>query len=239
MTLKTVLGAAALMFAGLPGAAQATEVINHITGAPGFESATISWTGHFTNLATNAGRFNMTGTSQPSNRAVSYFTYCVDLLHYISNGSFEIRPLSVIVTDATKRAQITALVTSIDPQITGTTQHDRDISTAVQIAIWEIISETTNTGYSLTTGAFRASGLTSATQTLANGYLAQVVNGGLVAQPNRQVSVLYSPTNQSQLFVTSVPEPVTWMMMILGFGIIGGFMRTRRRRDATAGVVSV
>ena len=33
--------------------------------------------------------------------------------------------------------------------------------------------------------------------------------------------------------VQAVPEPATWMMMILGFGAIGGAMRTSRRKRAT------
>ena len=28
---------------------------------------------------------------------------------------------------------------------------------------------------------------------------------------------------------TAVPEPATWAMMILGFGLIGGVLRARRR----------
>ena len=29
-----------------------------------------------------------------------------------------------------------------------------------------------------------------------------------------------------------VPEPSTWLMMILGFGAIGGMMRTKRRQQS-------
>lgn len=32
----------------------------------------------------------------------------------------------------------------------------------------------------------------------------------------------------------AVPEPATWAMMILGFGFVGGTMRTARRRQKTA-----
>jgi len=34
--------------------------------------------------------------------------------------------------------------------------------------------------------------------------------------------------------VTSVPEPATWTMMIGGFGLVGGAMRVRRRRETVA-----
>lgn len=33
----------------------------------------------------------------------------------------------------------------------------------------------------------------------------------------------------------AVPEPATWAMMLLGFGLVGGAMRTRRRKPNTTG----
>ena len=32
----------------------------------------------------------------------------------------------------------------------------------------------------------------------------------------------------------AVPEPMTWAMMALGFGVVGGAMRARRRSAAAA-----
>ena len=34
--------------------------------------------------------------------------------------------------------------------------------------------------------------------------------------------------------VTAIPEPGTWLMMILGFGMVGAGLRTMRRRNGTA-----
>ncbi len=36
--------------------------------------------------------------------------------------------------------------------------------------------------------------------------------------------------------VTAVPEPVTWTAMVVGFGLIGSTLRTRRRRSAVVAV---
>ncbi|MBN9507358.1 MAG: PEP-CTERM sorting domain-containing protein [Altererythrobacter sp.] len=33
--------------------------------------------------------------------------------------------------------------------------------------------------------------------------------------------------------VPAVPEPSTWLMMILGFGLVGGVMRSKRRENLT------
>jgi len=36
------------------------------------------------------------------------------------------------------------------------------------------------------------------------------------------------------LEVSSVPEPDTWATMLLGFGLVGGAMRSRRRKKLAA-----
>ncbi|MBO9711270.1 MAG: PEPxxWA-CTERM sorting domain-containing protein [Sphingomonas sp.] len=38
----------------------------------------------------------------------------------------------------------------------------------------------------------------------------------------------------NQYLAASVPEPQTWAMMILGFGMVGGVLRTRRREGKLA-----
>lgn len=56
-----------------------------------------------------------------------------------------------------------------------------------------------------------------------------IIDGGSTVQFTRAV---FSSTNNSFEFdniITSVPEPATWGMMILGFGIAGGALRSRRR----------
>ncbi|HXQ15497.1 MAG TPA: PEPxxWA-CTERM sorting domain-containing protein [Caulobacteraceae bacterium] len=42
------------------------------------------------------------------------------------------------------------------------------------------------------------------------------------------------PINPISFTLTAVPEPVTWAMMLLGVGMIGGGLRVSRRKDATA-----
>jgi PEP-CTERM motif len=41
-------------------------------------------------------------------------------------------------------------------------------------------------------------------------------------------------TGKASVVTPGVPEPTTWGMMVLGFGIVGGAMRSRRRRNAIA-----
>jgi len=52
---------------------------------------------------------------------------------------------------------------------------------------------------------------------------------GTVLTGNEQISD-FAPNNT--LLRASVPEPVTWLMMLLGFGLAGGALRFRRARPA-------
>ncbi|MBA3895889.1 MAG: PEPxxWA-CTERM sorting domain-containing protein [Sphingomonadaceae bacterium] len=50
----------------------------------------------------------------------------------------------------------------------------------------------------------------------------------------KAVNLLYAPNNQSQIFITAVPEPASWAMMIAGFGMAGVALRRRRALAAVA-----
>jgi PEP-CTERM motif len=78
----------------------------------------------------------------------------------------------------------------------------------------------------------------------ANSYLALATSGAWSGDVAR-VRTLIDPTgaSQNQVYLTAatlggVPEPTTWAMLIVGFGIIGAAMRRRGRR-ASAGAARV
>ncbi|MBN8817066.1 MAG: PEP-CTERM sorting domain-containing protein [Sphingomonas sp.] len=114
------------------------------------------------------------------------------------------------------------------------------------MAVWEIMFETqsawsvTNSSsafYMTTPGGSSQANLTALTsaESLANTYLSNVKNNVWTVNNGYDLKVLYSPTNQSQVFVTpSVPEPATWGMLVIGFGLVGGALRTRRRSGVIA-----
>lgn len=228
-----LVSAGLLAIAAMPTTANATVVINSVGSNPGFLNGSISLAGHFTNLNVGVGRFSLSGTQEPGGTPVNFLTYCVDLLHYIGNGSFEIEPLSLLVSNATKRNQLTTLITKTSALITGFTQNDKDISAATQLAVWEIISETSSSSYSLSNGLFTATGTNAATLNLAQTYLTGVTTGGWTPVAGQELKILYSPRNQSQVYITAVPEPATWAMMILGFGLIGMGIRRARSPEQT------
>ncbi len=84
-----------------------------------------------------------------------------------------------------------------------------------------------------TTGLTNAGGTVAAT--FGNGDAAIIVGNGGNTIHN---GFLTDTVDASQLYVNqinslgvaAVPEPGTWAMMILGFGLVGGALRTRRRK---------
>jgi hypothetical protein len=69
-------------------------------------------------------------------------------------------------------------------------------------------------------------------QTTANQYLAQVESGVWTGDTAR-IRTLVSVTGnaQNQVFIAAIPEPASWAMMVLGFGLIGSFMRRDKTRS--------
>jgi len=235
--LKRVVVAGLLAAAVLPGSASAAVNITTIGTDPGSLGVSISYQGNFTNFNVPAGRFSLSGTTVPGGDAVSYLSYCADLLLGLTPGLFDHQPVSFLFSP-TKSTQLTALLGNADPLITGITPADQDISAAIQLAIWEIIGETSTNNYSLTAGLFQATSATPSALALTQTYLDNVSNGTWLAVPGQDVQLLYSATNQSQIFrnTGAVPEPTTWAMMICGFGVIGASVR--RRRTAKPGATA-
>ncbi|QDZ09212.1 PEP-CTERM sorting domain-containing protein [Sphingomonas panacisoli] len=140
-----------------------------------------------------------------------------------------------------KSNALNALLTNTTPLLNAATgQTAINISAATQMAVWEIMFETQSTWsvtantsafYMTTPGSSSGSNtaaLTSA-ETLANTYLTNVKNSTWTVNNNYALNVLSSPSRQDQVFLTAVPEPATWGMLVLGFGLVGGALRSRRR----------
>ena len=53
-------------------------------------------------------------------------------------------------------------------------------------------------------------------------------------QSNPGASISYSPVTALSVGVSPVPEPAVWMTMVAGLGMVGGQLRSRRRKAALA-----
>ena len=256
MKLRFAITAALLASATLPTAANDAIKITGIAGDPGFRAGVIHYTGtggalpnNQSSVAVNVGRIALTGTDTVTNAPVSFLSYCIDIFDYLKKGLFSIADFSF---DAGKEQKLKVLITNTAGAIDAVdsapltapqkANQKKNVSSAIQMAVWEIAFETAGNPFSVTTGDFwmNGSGLTnlnggvSSAQTLAQGFLTNInTNVWTQADPNWSLRMLVphdAANNQTQAFLVStpVPEPSTWAMLILGFGLVGGAMRSRR-----------
>lgn len=217
---RYAFAAAAALSIVVPSVSQATTIqINSYTFPFGTENGTLTLASSpYNGQSIGFGEFALVGVNvSAGNAPVSYLTYCVDLLHGLSvPGLYTVSPLSQIF-NATQETNIVKI-------LANTNATNADTSAAIQLAIWEVAFDNSS---SVTAGAFHVAGGNSAAATaLANSYLSQL---GSWTTQGRTATLLYSQTNQSQVFLNAVPESATWGMMIVGFGIVGASMRRRAK----------
>lgn len=223
LTFAAAVGALALL---TPAAAQAatTVKITNYAFPVGSQTGTLHFAGSpFDNRGVHAGEFKLTGTNLTAGGSVSFLTYCVDIFNALTMpGTYTIAPLSTLFTGAK--------ATNINKLLTNTSPATADQSAAVQLAVWEIAFETGptfNVNSGVNQGAFWMTGGTSgAARTLANSYLASL--SGWSGSTTHRAELLYSRTNQSQVFLAPIPEPGTWAMMVFGFLVVGSTLRRRQ-----------
>jgi hypothetical protein len=235
-------GAAGLMMAANNASAQAVTV-NNISFTPG--SVTGNLHSSLYNGDAGIGQFEFKGNYVQGGAAFDIFTYCVDLGHYVSLGdvnytSYSIVPISTLSTITTAKANaLNALLTHTTPLLAAATgQNAINISAATQMAVWEIMFETQSSWSVTNNSAFYVTGSGTAlgnAESLANTYLNNVSSNAWTVSNNYNLKLLYSSSQQTQIFLTpSVPEPATWGLMILGFGMMGGLLRSRKTKVAFA-----
>lgn len=244
MRIKRRLAAAVLagtVFTAVPAAASVT--ISSISGNPGFQTGKVIYTpggigGSASTTSANLyiGRTRMSGIDNSTMAAVTFDAYCIDIFHWLQNGTFDLQAFSM--ADAVKQAQIETLLghtaTFIDDA--GTAAQKKNISAAIQMAVWEIVNEAGAGGYSLDGGLFQIGSsygtvVSSGSRTLAQGYLNDLSGWATPSGYDYRMMTAINPqNNQRQVFLAAVvPEPATWAMLILGFGFVGGAMRARQR----------
>lgn len=228
---KTLLTAVLLAAAAMPQVANAQLIISSVTPDPGYLAAS---TLNYTPLGyvfSNPGmsRFHVTGTDNGT--PLDIFTYCVDALQAFHPGEFAWADISVMVPDADRQGQLLTLLTRSDLELAGEsdTLARKTISAATQLAIWEIVHDSQDAPYDTTSGdLFTVGGNSGDARALANHYLSMIADGSWTAIAGHKLQVLFSADNQSQVYVTAVPEPASWLTMIGGFALVGGAVRRRR-----------
>ncbi len=177
-----------------------------------------------------AGGFNASFNRTGPTPAASFVAYCIDLSQTFSwNSSFTVTetwPISLFGgfrTGALDRLYTQHFAEATTPVL----------SAAFQLAVWEIVSETSAATYGaldLDTGSFRATSGNSTARTTADNWL-----HALGAGPTNGyvLTALVSGSRQDQMMATPVPEPETYMMLLAGLGLMG-FVARRRQKGIAA-----
>ncbi|MFN7177270.1 MAG: PEPxxWA-CTERM sorting domain-containing protein [Thermaurantiacus sp.] len=171
----------------------------------------------------NAVVITLSGTTLPSpGAAVTFDAFCVDLLDTIPTGSVNLNyhfggPGDLVPPISSAQANDVRRLAGLyfaDPNAFG-----QNARAAMQMAIWSVIYPT-----------LTFSSGTAEVNTLAAGYLANLGTTPI----DWNVRFLISDSGSQDLIVWApVPEPATWGMLIVGFGLVGLGLR-RRQRDGIA-----
>jgi hypothetical protein len=250
---KFLLAAAALVALPAANANATTIVIDNWSIGANLIGSVASPAGNHSAVYIN--QFHYTGHDADTNAVFDELTNCVDLGHYVATGSYTLPSITTRIPDLTKLSQMLTFVSNTTPLVGAATGQQKNIdAAAMQLGIWEILYETGNANYDVTSGAFSSAfaGYVSSTdfaaaQTLANTWLGNTTSGAWHAVGGKTLGYLYSPGAQSQIYlrdleqgehglIPGVPEPSQWALLISGFGLAG--LAARRRRKAQFAAVA-
>jgi hypothetical protein len=243
MGIKTRTFLAATVFACSTWATTITATFSQVSPSGTIERSLDSGTnwGQY-----NIGRFIFTFSSMPpgvsfEGTATTFIGFCVEPLEGVTVGntySWTLATLDQGATNiggmgATRADQIARLLSAALPSFTGTITNLQ--ASALQIAIWEIVRETSGT-LNVTNGTVRfrnesVAGTLTQAQTWLNMLSstnppAPLTNLGALIQTGVQDIVV-------QYRGTPVPEPSAWVMLGLA-GLLGVFGSWRRSKKASA-----
>lgn len=234
------LGTAALLTSGL---AQAVDFGISWTTPPGHGTVTVTQGAPAGGTPTYyAGPVNITITSGPiPNVPGSFVSFCVDMIDTIGIPSSQIgftlksETLASDVLPSPPGQPVTLSKLATIGQLLAYAQSGAGFGAtsawtnvqgaAVQAAVWEVVFETGNVGYSLLGGSLRFGNNTALAS--VDGWWASI---GSVSN-YQAYGVLWHDTKQD--FLVPVPEPEAYGMALAGMGVVAFAMR-RRRADKQA-----
>jgi PEP-CTERM motif len=201
-----------------------TNGVNYHTGTTGVSFTEAGGAGGFRTL-------NAT-TNEPT-----FESWCVDIFHNFSFGNpgstVNVKVAASSIFGTNKAEDLGRLFTRHHTVIDGHNSTNSD-SAAFQLAVWEIVNETTYSTYSLSSGAFKASGTGAGTAQawlldLNSNHAASMYRTDIWSVTNNTFQANGRPTwgAQDVAVFAPIPEPDTYAMMLAGLGLIGFIARRR------------
>lgn len=192
-----------------------------------------------------------TDTLQLQGSGNSFFAFCVEPYEDAvlnSSSTYTVDPLAQAGKSSIaggigvgKALQISQLFGQFAPNLSAPMTMVQ--ASALQIALWEIVSESSSNPFDVTSGntyfTTPASSNFSQVMAQAQTYLNYVstANGSAPLAQGLQALTVAGKQDFLVQAVIVAPEPGTWMMLILGFGLVGHILR-RRGRSAPGSVTA-
>ncbi len=230
----------------LVGASAVSATTVNVTSGGIYQPGTITVAGPGLNSNEFSSALDLTATLGAGPQVHTLYTFCVDLFHSINVGFdnahdivtgagdaqlayapplvYHIAALTVdsngpisgvsgSLLTATQIAEIGGLA-NLGGQLIATDASDLSNKlAAVQGAIWDIEYP-----------AYSVSAPNSTVQNYLLGYVANAYAGRSLSP----VYAIYGPNGQGLIPTGGVPEPATWAVMLVGFGLAGATLRRRR-----------
>lgn len=240
-----------------PAAAVETILADYLGYAPDARTVTVSILGgpqgDESNINIDVGRFRMRKTGGTSDVVPlggtltnEFLAFCVEPYQFLANSApYDLVPLSqgsssIGGMGGAKALLLRELFGRFAPTGGSNGTMSRNDAAAFQVAIWEIVTDGSGS-LLLNSGNFTMRSSSNSTVfNRAQGWL-NALNGTGPLASGLRVLRNGSPTNVNQgsqdllvftNLVEPIPEPDTWAMLIVGFGLTGAVLRRRRALDA-------
>lgn len=249
---SAVVATAMLCAGGIAAAAQATDIDTYVATsyanidpATGSINGKIHWAAKPAGEGAAVGRILLQGLDH-SGQSQSIPVYCVDVADILGNGTFYKQDLDALSFSDAQKSNIVKFITYGDGLVNAASGTQKKLdSAATQLGVWELLNETATPDWNVLTGNFYVTRYDNDAifdaAALANNWLTDLKNGLLPVDASETLGVLNPGAgNQTQVYITArttngspppaVPEPATWGMIVVGFGLMGSALR--RRKDS-------